>query len=285
VLEEGSARRDGSSMLVPLFFRRRPLGVLVASGRMTGSRAFDADDEQLLVSFAASAATAVATAKSVERDRLRHALHASEEERRRWARELHDETLQGLGALRVGLAAAAREPDAEEMRRHVRAAVDQITDEVANLRAIITDLRPAALDQLGLEPALEALGQRIASVEGLEVEQRLALRPLDPDVETTVYRLVQESLTNVARHARATRVRIEVVAAPDTVAVTVADDGKGFDPAATTAGFGLEGMRERVALAGGTLDIDSGPEGTTLRMVVSADYDSPLGPISPSSSA
>jgi signal transduction histidine kinase len=281
VLADGHARRDEHSLLVPLYFRNRPLGVLVASGRMAGSRSFDADDEQLLVSFAASAATAVATAKSVERDRLRHALRAADEERRRWARELHDETLQGLGALRVGLSAAAREPDAEELRRHVQAAVEQINGEIANLRAIITDLRPAALDQLGLEPALEALAQRVASVEGLEVEQHFVLRPLDPDVETTVYRLVQESLTNVSRHARASRVRIDVIASSDTVQVTIADDGRGFDPAEATEGFGLQGMRERVALAGGTIELDSGPAGTTVRIVVPTAYESALGPISP----
>jgi signal transduction histidine kinase len=281
VLKNGKPRRDEHALFVPLHFRSRLLGVLVASGRMTGSRPFDADDEQLLTSFAASASTAVATAQSVERDRLRHALRASEEERRRWARELHDETLQGLGALRVGLAAAVREPDPEELRRHVRQAVEHIAGEVDNLRAIITDLRPAALDQLGLEPALEALGHRVASTQGLAVEQRFALRPLDPDIETTVYRLVQEALTNVSKHARAARVWLDVTASTDTVEVVVRDDGTGFDPEAATGGFGLQGMRERVALAGGTMDLASAPDGTTVRITVPASYDSPLPPINP----
>jgi signal transduction histidine kinase len=214
----------------------------------------------------------VATAQSVERDRLRHALQAAEEERRRWARELHDETLQALGGLRLGLAAAAREPDPDVLRERVREAVDQIQGEVANLRAIITDLRPAALDQLGLQPALEALVQRVASTQGLEIEADLDLRPLDPDVETAVYRLAQEALTNIARHANATAVRLRVRAGDGRTELEIADDGRGFDTTADAAGFGLRGMRERVGLVGGTLDIDSGPGGTRIRASIPDDY-------------
>jgi signal transduction histidine kinase len=273
-------------LLVPLAFRGRTLGVLAAFDRLGGEGGFSHDDEQLLGSFAASAATAVSTAKSVERDRLRHALQAAEEERRRWARELHDETLQGLGGLRVGLAAATREPDGEVLREHVRGAVEQLQNEIANLRAIITDLRPAALDQLGLEPALEALVQRVASVEGLEVATDLALRPLDPDIETTVYRLVQESLTNVSRHARATRVNVRVRLEGARVVLEVRDDGEGFDPSADVTGFGVQGMRERVALAGGTLQIESGPAGTRVAVSLPAGYaPEPPASTSPLSSA
>jgi signal transduction histidine kinase len=279
VVATGRTERGDGALLVPLSFRGRPLGVLAAFDRAGGDPEFRAEDEQLLASFAASAATAVSTAKSVERDRLRHALEAAEAERRRWARELHDETLQGLGALRVGLAAAAREPEAEALRAHVRVAVEQLQNEIGNLRAIITDLRPAALDQLGLEPALEALIQRVASVEGLDVTTELALRPLDPDVETTVYRLVQESLTNVSRHARATSVRVGVRLEGSQVSLVVADDGQGFDTAADAEGFGLRGMHERVALAGGTIDIASGPDGTTVAVTLPAAYvDPPASP-------
>jgi signal transduction histidine kinase len=278
------ARRE-DALLVPLAFRGRSMGVLAAFDPIGEERGFTSDDEQLLVSFAASAATAVSTAKSVERDRLRHALQAAEEERRRWARELHDETLQGLGGLRVSLAAAARESDVEVLRGHVRAAVEQLQNEIANLRSIITDLRPAALDQLGLEPALEALIQRVASIEGLEIETDLRLEPLDPDVETTVYRLVQEALTNVSRHARATRVTVSVRLEGSRVALTVTDDGEGFDPDAAVAGFGVQGMRERVALAGGTLEIDSGAGGTRIAVSLPAGYAEPPASTTPLSSA
>jgi signal transduction histidine kinase len=196
-------------------------------------------------------------------------MQAAEEERKRWARELHDETLQGLGALRMGLSAAAREPDPERLRELVAGSLDQIAAEIQNLRAIITDLRPAALDQLGLRPALGSLIARVTSVEGLECEARLELPgALAPEVETTVYRLVQEALTNVARHARATRVTVDVVEEDGAVRIVVADDGRGFDPDAPAAGFGLRGMRERVQLAGGTLELATGEAGTRLSAVV-----------------
>lgn len=276
----GSGRQLGlgearTGLVVPLDFRGRALGVLAAFDRIDESAGFDADDERLMLAFAASAATAVATAQTVERDRLRHVLRASEEERGRWARELHDETLQGLAALRVGLSAAARAPDAEALRAHVREAVDHIAHEIENLRAIITDLRPAALDQLGLEPALRTLTSRLAETDGLEVQLAVELDRLEPEVETTVYRLVQEALTNVKKHAGATSVRIDVRTADGRVELSVADNGDGFDPDAATAGFGVAGMRERAALLGGTLEVTSGSDGTTVRATLPARRDTP----------
>jgi signal transduction histidine kinase len=259
-----------SALLVPLDFRGRALGVLAAFDRIDEAEGFDADDEQLMLSFAASAATAVATAQSVEQDRLRHALRAAEAERGRWARELHDETLQGLAALRVGLAAAARQPDDAALRERVQEAVAQLAGEITSLRAIISDLRPAALDQLGLAAALEGLAERVSASGGLDVRLGLDLEPLDEEIETTVYRLVQEALTNVSKHAGASSVRVTADIADGHVHVAVTDDGRGFDPSAASAGFGLQGMRERAALAGGTLDVSSGPEGTTLRATLPA---------------
>jgi signal transduction histidine kinase len=261
---------DGSrpALIVPLEFRGSVIGVLAAFDRIDGDGRFDAEDERLLLAFAVSAATAVATAQNVEHDRVRHAIRAAEQERGRWARELHDETLQGLAALRLGLSAGAREQDVEALRAHVLTAVEQITGEVENLRAIISDLRPAALDQLGLAPALEALADRTRESAGLEVALELDLPPLEPEVETTVYRLVQEALTNVKKHAGASRAAVGVRLDAGQVAVSVEDDGRGFDPAAATSGFGLAGMRERAALAGGSLDVESGADGTTVRAVL-----------------
>ena len=259
---------DSEALLVPLDFRGRALGVLAA----LGPDAFDAEDERLMLAFAASAATAVSTAQTVEHDRLRHALRAAEEERGRWARELHDETLQGLAALRVGLSAAAREPDAEALREHVRAAVEQIASEIQNLRGIISDLRPAALDQLGLGPAVEALAGRVAAAEGIEMTLDIDVEPLDPEIETTVYRLAQEAMTNIKKHAAATTARIELRGAPGRVELTVTDDGRGFDPATSGSGggFGMTGMRERAALAGGTFEVESGESGTTVKATLPA---------------
>jgi signal transduction histidine kinase len=254
-----------TALLMPLVYRGRALGVLCAFDRLEGPAEFDQDDEQALRAFAASAATAVATAKTVEGDRLRAAIDSAEVERRRWARELHDETLQGLGGLKVLLSAAARADDPDRLRTAVRDAVEQVSREIDNLRGLITELRPASLDALGLGPALETLVQRTRSVEGLEVTATIDVQSADdarlaPELETAVYRVAQEALTNIAKHARAHRVDVEVLRHDGQVHLTVADDGVGFDAAQPTRGFGLLGMRERMALGGGTLDVRAAGE-------------------------
>jgi len=258
-----------TALLVPLEFRARALGVLVAFDRIGSEQEFGAEHETLLQSFAASAATAVATAQTVEQERLRGAMDAAEQERRRWARELHDETLQALAGFQVVLSSALRRSDAASLEQAVRAAVEQIATEIEKLRMLITELRPAALDELGLQPAIESLASRVAAVEGLEVETEVAFGTEDerlaPELETTIYRLVQEALTNVVKHARASRVAIEIVAHDQHLDVAVRDDGGGFDPTLPRDGFGITGMRERVGLADGTLTVASAPgEGTTV---------------------
>ncbi|HXE46574.1 MAG TPA: GAF domain-containing protein [Conexibacter sp.] len=269
-----------TALLVPLEFRSRGLGVLVAFDRIgDAEREFDAEQEQLLLAFAASAATAVATAQTVEHERLRESMAAAEQERRRWARELHDETLQALAGFQVLMSSALRRKDAASLEGAVRTAVGQIGTEIEKLRMLITELRPAALDELGLQPAIESLASRVAAVEGLEVETDVSLgadgERLSPELETAVYRLVQEALTNVVKHAGANRVTIELVASETRVDVTIADDGAGFDPQAPREGFGITGMRERVGLADGTLTIASSPgEGT----VVHASLQRPAPP-------
>src|SRR4051794_8164722 len=263
----------GNALLVPLAFRGRAVGVLAAYDRAGDDAGFDGEDERLLGAFAASAATAVATGKSVEEQRLRQSIEASEQERRRWARELHDETLQALAGLRVGLSSAMRGSE-EELRGAVQAAVENVTEEISNLRALIVELRPAALDEYGPAAAIESLAERTAARQGIEVEAHvdLAFERGDestrhtPELESTVYRLVQEALTNAVRHAEASHVRIDVDDHDGCVSVAVADDGGGFDPKTTNStGFGLTGMRERVELSDGELDIDCGPDGTTVR--------------------
>jgi len=261
-----------TALLVPMVSRGEAVGVLAAFDRADSGEPFTHDDEQLLRTFAASAATAVAMAQSVESDRLRSSIAAADAERGHWARELHDETLQGLGALRVLLASARRRGDVKQTEHAVDEAIDQIEREIASLHAIISDLRPAALDELGLRPALEALFQRRSDHGGLKISSELALPDpmaredrLEAEIESTVYRLVQEALTNVVKHANARNVRVAVTAARGAVTVEVRDDGVGFRPDAQTSGFGLAGMRERVYLAGGTVTIDSGEEGVVVR--------------------
>jgi signal transduction histidine kinase len=259
------------ALLVPLVYRGRALGVLVAFDRMAGEESFTGDDEQVLRSFAASAATAVATARTVEEDRLRHSLEAAESERRRWARELHDETLQALGGLNVLLKSARRSSDPEVLQAAIGDATEHVSREIENLRSIITELRPAALDELGLAPALATLAKRVASTTGLEVVTDIDIdRRLEGEQETVAYRVVQEALSNVVKHARATRVAVSVAIADGELRIAVADDGQGFDPGAPAGGFGLVGMRERIDLAGGSLAIEPNDPGTRVEVALPA---------------
>jgi signal transduction histidine kinase len=267
-----------SALIVPLVYRGTALGVLAAFDRQRQSR-FSEQDEQVLVSFAASAATAVATAQTVQADRLRHSLQAAEAERKHWARELHDETLQALGGFKVLASAARRGEDPSQMRDALDQLVAGLDDEIENLHAIISELRPAALDDLGLRPAIQALGEHYQVANGIDVDCRLHLPDpalndprLGPELETTVYRLIQEALTNVAKHAGAQHVGVQVDAADGTVEIEVTDDGRGFDTARVTGGFGLTGMHERAALAGGTVIVTSRPGGTTVRATLPAGF-------------
>jgi signal transduction histidine kinase len=260
-----------TALIVPMIHRGVAVGVLAAFDRGVEGSVFSEDDEQLLRTFAVSAATAVALAQSVQADRLRSSLAAADAERRRWARELHDQTLQSLGGLRVLLAAALRGDGLERAQSAMRQAVEQIEHEIANLRAIISELRPAALDELGLRTAIEALLDRHRGQSGFQLDAELTLpgpsevaERLDGGLETTVYRMVQEALNNTAKHARAERVRVAITAADGEIRLEVQDDGVGFDASSTHDGFGLAGMQERATLAGGTLNLDSGEHGTLL---------------------
>ena len=262
-----------TALLVPMLYRGDAVGILAAFDRGQDGEAFTEDDEQMLRTFAASAATAVALAQSVQAERLRSSLASAEAERGRWARELHDETLQGLGGLRVLLSTALRLDDLSQTQQAMREGMGHIEHEIENLRAIITELRPAALDELGLRTAIEALLDRHREQSGLQIHGELSLPEppagetrVDAELESTVYRLVQEALTNVAKHARANSVSIVVRGESDgDLLIEVTDDGAGFDPDAEREGFGLAGMGERVSLAGGELSISSGEHGTVIR--------------------
>jgi signal transduction histidine kinase len=269
-----------AGLVVPLVYRGRAVGVLYAFDRQVDGPEFSREDELLLESFAASAATAVATAQEFTAHGLRRSIEASERERRRWARELHDQTLQDMAALRVGLSAARRRGDPGLLAAAVDDAVAQLGDGIDELRAIITDLRPAALDELGTKAAIEALVERVRSGAGapevdlvvdLDYESGRDDARQDAGIESALYRLVQEATTNAIKHASARHIEIAVVQRDGSIEARVRDDGDGFDPEAAADGFGLIGIRERVALVGGTLKISSQPgEGTELLAVIPA---------------
>lgn len=258
----------GHAMLVPLIFRGKPLGVLTALSTDDRAEPFGSDAEELLQAFADSAAAAVATAQSVDEQRLREVLAAAEAERGRWARELHDETLQAMAGIRMQLDHLAdTTAGADVVRTGVRRLSATVADEILKLRTLITELRPAALDELGLGPALDTLTARVAAMSGIDVRLQLDVgaHRLDPELETTVYRIVQEGLTNVVKHAGASTCTVIIARGDGHATILLRDDGIGIDPAAVRdrAGFGLTGMRERASLVGGSLDLHPAPGGGT----------------------
>ena len=271
-----------SALVAPLGFRDRARGVLVALHNGRGTRGFEPDEDHLLTSFGASAAIAIATAQSVEAERLKHSIRASESERSRWARELHDETLQELGALKFTLESAHGTGRPEKIQDAVERSLEQLGSSITALQSLITELRPASLDELGVKPALDALVRRVSARFGLEVEANFDLaydRGRAPsrllgEIESTVYRLVQEGINNVVKHAQAKKLQVEVVEADGSVVLTIRDDGSGFETRRPGAGFGLVGMRERVELVDGRLVIDSTPgRGTVVRAEIPAVHE------------
>ena len=256
-------------------------GGLVIALRSNGS--FKGPDRQALSAFAASIAQRLQAERSVEIERLRYGMEARERERTRWAREIHDETVQGLGALRMKLANARDLDDRAALSGAVDAVLDGLGNEIDGLRHLITELRPAALDDLGLAAALEALARRAQAIDGLDVQTELDLGPehaaqrLDPELESTIYRIVQEALTNVSRHAQATQAIVRVSERDGVVTASVTDDGKGLPDASRLGprgdglegGFGMSGMRERAELVGGELELVPAPQkGTMMRLSV-----------------
>jgi signal transduction histidine kinase len=261
-----------AGLVVPLIFHGHTYGALIAVDRLNDGPAFSSDDQRLLEAFAVSAATALATAHSVEADRRSQRLAAAEQERAHWARELHDQTLQSLAALRLGLAAQLKKPDLEETLDAVKEAVAELEYEMTNLRSLITELRPGALDDLGAEAAIRDLAERARS-RGLEVDLAIDLayeQGREPDrhsteLETAIYRIIQEALNNAIKHGGARRAVIEVQEDQTAIRVMVRDDGAGFDTGAKNSGFGLLGMQERAQLLRGTLEVESAPgKGTTI---------------------
>jgi PAS domain S-box-containing protein len=249
-------RRDGTSF--PVHYRSTPM------------RGPDAVGTVVVFSDASERMRMEAALRDASERAARERMQAAEAERARWARELHDETLQGLAGLHVLLSSEIWPAEADAMRERIRHVQDEIENEMEKLRGLISELRPAALDELGLEASVRDLAERTQAVYGIEVETILELHTPDgapyrlaSEVETAAYRIVQESLGNAARHAGAGRVVIELARRNGSLAVRVRDDGRGFEPGDRTTGFGLRGMRERVDLLDGRFEIASGADGGT----------------------
>jgi two-component system sensor histidine kinase UhpB len=206
------------------------------------------------------------------RDSARRALAAQESERRRVARELHDEVGQALTAVVLELDRAERRaaPDVNGTVAHAREAVRLSLEDV---RGIARRLRPEALDDLGLASALAALTNNVTRRTRVHVERAIAPRlpPLEPDEELVLYRVAQEALTNVVRHAGVSRAWLAFEIRDGRIVLEVRDVGAGFEPAVTPGGAGLLGMRERALLIGAELDVRSASgEGTSVLLRLAA---------------
>lgn len=208
------------------------------------------------------------------RDSGRRAIEAQEDERLRISRGLHDEVGQALTGVLLQLNALG-DPDPERRRRRVEETRRTVRQALEEVRRISQELRPEPLEHLGLVSALTELSRRFSDRSGIAVEHRFAadLPQLSPDAELAVYRVAQESLTNVARHAQASRVALMLESGARSVVLRVADDGRGMSEANAVDGHGgLRGMREHALLVGGVLAITPGRDGgVDVRLEVPAE--------------
>jgi signal transduction histidine kinase len=259
------ARRIGArcGLWVPLVARGEAIGVIAAHDKLGDPDAhFSDDDLRLAETFGARAAIAVDLSERVARDALRRVVAAQEIERRRLALELHDETGQALASILLALGAADEAEDPETGRAALARARELTVATLQQVRALAVELRPKALDDFGLEAALGRLAATTAERMGVVVDFQAALgqERLPADVETALYRLVQDSLAAALRHDEARRVSILLTRNDGRVAAVIEDDGL---PSPDDSE--LAGLRERVELVDGTLRHESGQSrGTTL---------------------
>lgn len=279
---------EASWMGVPLFARGNVAGLFALSRREADY--FREEHVKLAEALSSQASVAVENAVLFEqmqastlrmRALSRRLVEAQESERRHIALELHDEAGQALVSLRLGLRLLERQiAEGGGVAGRVAELVETTDGILDGLHRLAADLRPASLDHLGLDAALRQYARSAAAKFGLPVHYRargLTGERLPQAVETALYRVVQEAMTNVVRHARATRVDVMVEHRDGRVLVMIEDDGVGFDPAQVQTGdhLGLLGMRERADALGGTLTVESAPgKGTTIVVEVpSADPD------------
>lgn len=270
-------------LTIPLEARGQMLGVV--NLLCDKDTILQSDDMDLLVSIGAQISEIVANAwlrlKLKEKELARQALleslvRAQEEERRRLARELHDGAGQTLTSLLVRLKTLEKKESSSDLTPTLKGMEDIVSQIIEQIRRLSYRLRPAALEEFGLSTALETLMQETAKNSDLKVSCACNLEnlKLPEEIEVTLYRITQEGLTNVLRHASAAEVRLELKSIKDGIQLCIEDDGIGFSPAHLPGEpgkrhLGLVSMRERAEMLGGTLDVYTAPqEGTTIRVFI-----------------
>jgi signal transduction histidine kinase len=265
--------------VIPVAGREEILGVLHLAGR--DEPPVGSEELALVQAIGGLVGVALENARLSERmliqqERLRAlaeaTLKAREDEARRIAHELHDEAGQLLASIHIALdQLTERLPDQAAVLRSIHEQLDRVEQQ---LRRLARELRPTILDDLGLGPAVEWLAQGVTERTGLTIQVQAGIGRLDPAVETALYRIVQESLNNVVRHASASRVEIDLQQTPEGVIATIRDNGRGLNVETTlqqrgARGLGLIGMRERAEALGGRLEVRSAPgEGAEVRAII-----------------
>lgn len=283
---------------VPVRLGTRRFGNLYLTEKRGGGE-FDEGDERLVVTLAAFAAaaidaallvvaereqaTAVAQLAAAEerarahRDTLTRVIAAQEAERARVARDLHDQIGQSLTSVLLGLrlvidALDQDDPDVADVRAHAGEVRSLVADALGEVRQLAFELRPTVLDDVGLVAALRRLAADLDRRHGVHVEVALDGLHDDsrfaPELETVVYRVVQEALTNVARHAATSHATVSISAGGDRLRAEVVDGGVGFEPPDRPTSLGLAGMAERASLVGGRVELTSSPAGTKVALEV-----------------
>lgn len=278
-----AVRQEGlrGQAIVPLKSKGEVQGVMAVATR--AERSFLPDELELITAIGNEIGVAIENARLYENMRfyVRQVTQAQEEERKRIARELHDDTVQALVVLsrRLDALATACEPDSlpQDAMRHIAELRRLMDDVIKNVRRFSRDLRPSILDDLGLLPTLESLANELTERDGIPTDLQVQgkRRRLPPETELTLFRIAQEALNNVRRHAQAQRATVTVAFGDNTVQITIQDDGQGFSPPARSGDLaaagklGLMGMHERARLLRGTLDVQSQPgQGTCVIVTV-----------------
>jgi signal transduction histidine kinase len=259
----------------PIQLIRAITAVMITYGLVRATQYMEAERKRELFAAQQSRLEALEQRESLRRELLRHIVEAQEDERARIARELHDEISQTLTAFTLELATlrelAKRKPQIKNIVDRLQELSRQMSQ---GLYRMVHDLRPAQLDDLGLVPAIQSLLNSECCPKGMDVtfEVNGEQKRLDSLIETVLFRVAQEALTNVTRHAGTNKAIVCLDYGPGAVTLGVLDSGKGFDPnepLRPPRGWGLEGMRERIEAAGGRLILHSAPgRGTTVQAVI-----------------
>lgn len=259
----------------PIQVIRASTAILITYGLLRATQAVEEERNLQLFAVQQARLQALQQRDELRRNLLRHTVQVQEEERARVARELHDETAQILSAASLHLAALRaslkRKPDAIAIVEQLQDLTRQMSH---SLYRLVRDLRPAHLDDLGLVPALDFLVEDARVTKGMDVRLTVEGTPrrIDVSIETILFRVTQEALTNIFRHAQTQQGQVRLCFSGDQVRLTVTDLGQGFDiegPFHAPRGWGLEGMRERIESAGGTFLLTSAVgKGTTVEALI-----------------